>query len=233
MTSKYYWLKLRKDYLKRHDIRILESVENGQLSVLFYLKLMLESVDHEGELRFSEKMPYSPEMLATITETDPEIAKVSLERLEALGMVEITDDGTIRLPKVAEMIGSASDTDEARRAKRYRENKKARCDETSRTNVTPVTHDVTERHESKSKRQSKRQSKSKRQSNTYIFVEPTIEEIFNYCQERHNTINPQLFFDYYSAKGWCIGSGGQMKDWKAAVRAWENNEINYKKGDAI
>ena len=58
MNGKYYWLKLKKDFFKRHDIRILESMPDGHISVLFYLKLMLESVDHEGELRFSEKTAY-------------------------------------------------------------------------------------------------------------------------------------------------------------------------------
>ena len=84
MSSKFYWLKLRKDYLKRHDIKILESMPDGQLSVLFYLKLMLESVDHEGELRFSSKVPYTPEMLATITDTDVDVAKLSIKRLQDL-----------------------------------------------------------------------------------------------------------------------------------------------------
>ena len=58
MNGKYYWLKLKKDFFKRHDIRILESMPNGEQTVLFYLKLMLESVDHDGELRFSEEIPY-------------------------------------------------------------------------------------------------------------------------------------------------------------------------------
>ena len=105
MDGKYYWLKLKKDFFKRHDIRILESMPDGHITVLFYLKLMLESVDHEGELRFSEKTAYSPEMLATITDTDIEIVKVSLERLNELGLIKITKKGTIILDKVKSMVG--------------------------------------------------------------------------------------------------------------------------------
>ena len=52
------------------------------------------------------------------------------------------------------------------------------------------------------------------------FVPPTLSEVKAYCQERNNGINPQQFIDFYEAKGWLIGKT-KMKDWKAAVRTWE------------
>ena len=52
-----------------------------------------------------------------------------------------------------------------------------------------------------------------------IFLPPTIEEVYDYCESRHNGINPQLFIDYYTAKGW-----KGIYDWKAMIRAWENNQ---------
>lgn len=55
--KKYYWLKLKRDFFKRHDIRIIEKMQNGKDYVLFYLKMLLESIDHEGELRFSDAIP--------------------------------------------------------------------------------------------------------------------------------------------------------------------------------
>lgn len=53
------------------------------------------------------------------------------------------------------------------------------------------------------------------------FVKPTVEEVRAYCQERNNTIDPQAFVDFYQSKGWKVGKD-TMKDWKAAVRTWEN-----------
>ena len=53
------------------------------------------------------------------------------------------------------------------------------------------------------------------------FKKPTVQEVQEYCTERQNGINAQHFVDYYEAKGWRIGSA-TMKDWKAAVRTWEN-----------
>lgn len=54
---------------------------------------------------------------------------------------------------------------------------------------------------------------------------PTLEEIKAYCKERNNRVDPQRFFDYYSANGWMIGRS-PMLDWRAAVRRWETNGFN-------
>ena len=52
---------------------------------------------------------------------------------------------------------------------------------------------------------------------------PTIEQIKTYCKERSSNIDPERFFDYYSANNWTFGKT-KMYDWKAAVRAWEKLE---------
>ena len=53
------------------------------------------------------------------------------------------------------------------------------------------------------------------------FTPPTVEAVAAYCSERNNGISPQAFVDYYAARGWKLGKE-KMKDWKAAVRTWEN-----------
>ena len=224
MNEKYYWIKLRKDFFKRHDIRIIEGMPNGKSIVLFYIKLILESVDHEGELRFSEDIPYTPEMLASVTGTDIETVNDAIGTLSSLELLVIDDNKTIKLPKVSDMVGY--ETKWAEKKRQYRD-KKGQNEDIERT--------MSDKR--KSKRKSK--SKSKRQSKIFFldeknadFTPPTIEELYEYCESRHNGINPQNFYDYYSAKGWCIGGGGQMKDWRAAVRAWENNQNKFK-GDEI
>ena len=52
------------------------------------------------------------------------------------------------------------------------------------------------------------------------FTIPTPEEVQDYCNERGNGISGQQFCDFYSSKGWKVGSQ-PMKDWKASVRTWE------------
>ena len=58
-------------------------------------------------------------------------------------------------------------------------------------------------------------------SKTKVFRKPTVEEVGSYCQERSNGIDPQSFIDFYESKGWFVGKN-KMKDWKDAVRNWEN-----------
>lgn len=60
------------------------------------------------------------------------------------------------------------------------------------------------------------------------FVEPTLEDVKAYCEERRNGIDAQHFIDYYSARGWELSKGRKVKDWKACVRTWENNSYNRK-----
>lgn len=59
------------------------------------------------------------------------------------------------------------------------------------------------------------------------FKKPTIEEVFAYCKERGNSVNPQSFIDWYESKGWRVGNS-PMKDWKAAVRTWEQRDAEKK-----
>lgn len=122
--KRYYWLKLKRDFFKRHDIRIIESMPNGKDYILFYLKLLCESVDHDGSLRFSEQIPYNEDMLATITNTNVDIVRNAINIFAQLGMMEILDDGTYFMAEVQKMIGSAADNDNANRQRRFRERQK-------------------------------------------------------------------------------------------------------------
>ena len=63
-------------------------------------------------------------------------------------------------------------------------------------------------------------------SNKGSFKKPTIDEIILYCGKRDNNIRGAEFYDFYESKGWMVGKN-KMKDWKAAVRTWEQRK--YKK----
>jgi DNA-binding transcriptional MerR regulator len=54
-----------------------------------------------------------------------------------------------------------------------------------------------------------------------LFIVPSLQEVSAYCQERNNNVDSQKFFDFYESKGWMVGKN-KMKDWKAAVRTWED-----------
>ena len=62
---------------------------------------------------------------------------------------------------------------------------------------------------------------SSRPSRTQRFHPPATQEVALYCAERKNGLDAESFCDYYAARGWRL-SAGPMKDWRAAVRTWEN-----------
>lgn len=66
-------------------------------------------------------------------------------------------------------------------------------------------------------------SSTNRTTNRQRFVPPTIEEVTAYVTERQSKVIPQVFIDFYEAKGWMVGKT-KMKDWKAACRNAERWE---------
>ena len=145
--QKYYWLKLKRDFFKRHDIRIIERMPNGKDYILFYLKMLLESIDHEGSLRFSDTIPYNEDMLSVVTDTNVDIVKSAMDLFLKLNMIEVFDDETIYMSEVEKLIGS--ETKSAERVRNHREKQKMlQCN----TDVTSCNKNVTQ---SKSKKKSK------------------------------------------------------------------------------
>ena len=213
--GKYYWLKLKRDFFKRHDIRIIESMPNGKDYILFYLKLLCESVDHEGNLRFSEQIPYNEDMLATITNTNVDVVRSAIKVFTELQMMEILDDGTVYMTEVQKMIGSHADNDNANRQRRFRERKKELA-------LQERYASVTKNNESKSieiekEKDIENRGKAKR------FTPPSLEDVRSYCQERKNNVDAERFISYYESVGWKVGKN-PMKDWKACVRTWEQRD---------
>jgi predicted phage replisome organizer len=233
--KRFYWLKLPKDFFKRHDIKFIQTLPNGDKTILFYLKLMAESVDHEGELRFSPKIPYTEEMLASATDTPVEIVKAALKTLKDLDLVTVSRNGTIKVEKVASMIGYETKWAEKKRAWRDQQKQKdnERTDEGQKEdNVLDMSSQCPQgvltmsdksKRESKSKRKSQSKSieiyerESKERDTHAHFEPPTVEEVYLYCEQRHNGIDAQRFIDYYTARGW-----KNVTDWRAQIRVWES-----------
>lgn len=118
--KQFYWLKLKKDFFKRNDIQIIEGMPNGKDYILFYLKLLCESIDHEGNLRFSDEVPYNENMLSVITNTNVDIVRSAVKIFTELKMMDIMDDGTYFMREVEKMIGSAKQDDNTRESTRLR-----------------------------------------------------------------------------------------------------------------
>ena len=93
--EKLFYLKLNKDFFDQHYIKILETQPNGDKYVLFLMKLMCESISHNGYLRFNESIPYDENMLASITRTDIDVVRSAIKIFLAMEIVEFTKDKTL------------------------------------------------------------------------------------------------------------------------------------------
>lgn len=65
------------------------------------------------------------------------------------------------------------------------------------------------------------------------FQPPTLEEVQEYIRAQGFRIDAQQWHDYYAARGWMLGRGQPMRDWRAAVRTWQRNGINRANGHAV
>lgn len=120
-VKKFYWIKLQKDFFKRHDIRVIESMPNGKEYILFYLKLLVESVSHNGNLRFSDTIPYNAEMLAAVTNTNVDIVRNATRIFTELDLMEILDDQTIYMTELQKMVGCETEWAAKKRLQRSKQ----------------------------------------------------------------------------------------------------------------
>ncbi len=208
-TKKYYWLKLKRDFFKRHDIKIIEAMENGEKYVLFYLKLLVESLDHNGNLRFSDTVPYNEKMLSAITCTDIDTVRIAMRMFLSLGMMNLMDDSTYYMAQVVSMTGD--ETKFAAQKRQYRLGQLSDNDRTMSDKSIELRVKSIELRDNKDK-----QSKQ--------FIKPTLQDCQNYSKERSMIIDASAFWHYYDAGDWKDGTGKKIANWKQKMLTWENKE---------
>lgn len=155
LEKKRYWLKLDKNFLKNSQMKVLRNMPNGKDYIIFYLSLMLESVETVGHLRFTSLVPYNDEMLAAITETNIDIVRSAVKVFCELGLMQIFDDGTIFMPAVPKMTGKECES--AQRVREYR-NKLKKQEEVK---LLQCNNDVTKCNDNKEKEEEKKEEKDK------------------------------------------------------------------------
>ena len=209
-NRRYYWLKLQENFFDDDTIDFIESQENGEKYVLFYLKLCLKALKNEGKLiRYVGEMllPFDDVGIAKLTRTDIDVVRSALMLFSKIGLIKKLDTGEIFLTQLNEMVGT-----ETQKAKYMRQRRL----EQKGNNVTPMLPDCYTDIELDKDKDIDIEKPTKK------FVKPSVSEIKAYCTERGNNVNAERFFDYYESKGWMIGKN-RMKDWRACVRTWERN----------
>lgn len=117
-NKKYYYIRLKDNFFDSNEIVLLESMQDGYLYSNILLKLYLRSLKDNGKLMFNDRIPYNPQMIATITRHQVGTVEKALQIFKDMGLIEILDNGAIYMLDIQQFIGQSST--EADRIRNYR-----------------------------------------------------------------------------------------------------------------
>ncbi len=218
-NKKYYYLKLKDSYFDKDNIRIIESMQNGHTFSLIILKLYLKSCKYDGRLMMTDKIPYNPDkvdILSKVINHDVSHVREAIQLACDLDLITIIDSEEIWMNDIQAFIGHSST--EADRKRTYRKKLEDKCPDNVLKKSDKYPPEIEK--ELKLKKEIKK------------FVKPTIEEIKQYCDERKNSIDPELFYYHYEANGWMRGKT-KVKSWKGCIHYWERNNKENNKEEEI
>ncbi len=141
-NKKYYYLKLKEGFFDSEDMKLLQAMKDGYVYSDILLKLYLKSLRQNGRLMYRDIIPYTPDMIATITNHQIATVEKALDIFKQMGFIEILDNGAIYMLDIQNFIGQGSS--EADRIRNYRkeinDEKRSLLEDNStniQTNVTP------------------------------------------------------------------------------------------------
>lgn len=117
-SKKYYYLKLKENFFDSEDMKLLQAMKDGYMYSDILLKLYLKSLRQDGRLMYRDIIPYTPEMVATITDHQVGTVEKAMRVLEQMGFIEILDNGAIYMSDIQNFIGQSSNEGDRKRAYR-------------------------------------------------------------------------------------------------------------------
>lgn len=117
-AKKYYYMRLNENYFDSDEQILLESMPDGYLYSNILLKLYLKSLKRDGLLMFNDRIPYNPQMIASITRHQIGTVEKALQIFQQMGIIEVLDSGEIYMLDVQNYVGKT--TTEADRIRAYR-----------------------------------------------------------------------------------------------------------------
>ena len=227
------WVKITTDMFDNRKIKHLRRLPDGNNIVLIWVMLltMAGRCNAGGMIFLTENIPYTPKMLADELDFEENTVLLALQALEQFQMI-VMDGNRFRIAGWEEyqnIEGLEKIREQNRlRKQRQRERQKLLAGDSHGT--------VTQGHATEEEREEESDIRNKNDNmgdpadaperKRYArkpFIPPTVEEVSTYCMERGNSVDAEAFVDFYASKGWMIGKN-KMKDWKAAVRTWEQGD---------
>ncbi len=246
-SKKYYYLKVKENFFDSEDMKILQGMKDGYLYSDILLKMYLRSLRQEGRLMYRGIIPYTPDMIATVTGHQIGTVEKAMKIFEQMGFVEILDNGAIYMMDIQNFIGQSSS--EADRIRSYRKTinaeKSMLSANESVTNV--ITEDVQMYNDSTPEIRDKSTEKDNRSINTSIArsserqTSGLLEEAFITLQlntgEEHPVYDKEIkdWEELYPAvdvkqqlrsmKGWLLSNPAKRKT-KRGINRFINNWLS-------
>ena len=128
---KYYWIKLKKDFMNSDAVDFLMSQKNGAEYVVLYQMLCLMTVKTNGKLerQLNEVIiPYDAEKIQRDTKYfNIDTVRNALQLYIHLGLIYKDDNGCLSIADYENLVGSESGS--AERVRRFRNSKALHCND--------------------------------------------------------------------------------------------------------
>lgn len=226
------WIKICSDIFDDEKILLIEQMPESESLIVIWFKLLCLAgkQNNSGVFMINERIPYTEEMLASIFRRKVDVVRMAIKVYEQFGMIEIID-GVITIPnwgkhqnfdKIDQKNEYMKNYMQAYRQKQIAKTCKVNGKTNCKVNVSLADIEIEEEidiYKEKDKKEKINANAPPRPK----FIKPSVAEIQAYCNERHNSVSAERFYNFYESNGWKVGKNS-MKDWKAAVRTWEQRD---------
>lgn len=221
------WIKIAVNIFDNRKIRQIECLPDGDGMIAIWLKILClaGTVNDCGMIYLTKDIPYTEQMLAVEFNRPLTLIQMAMKVFQQFGMIEIIED--IIHVSNWERYQNIEGMERIRAQTRQRV---AACKERKRLTDGNVSGNVSVTHGNATDIEEDIDIDIYTPSiSPSRFKPPTVDDVQAYCQERRNKVDAQTFVDFYTAKGWKVGSQS-MKDWKACVRTWEKRDERKPRG---
>lgn len=190
------WLKL---FRKIDKWEWIDTPEMVALWVRILLEANVEDNTWHGETYEKGTFPTSVRKLSIQTGLSDQTIRTCLKKLESSKQIKVdsTNKGTkISVLKWGEYQGLCDDTNE----------------QITNISTSRATSQLTTLKEEKKKR-----------NNNTPYNPPTLDEVREYCKSRNSSVNPDTFYEYFTAGNWKDSKGNPVRNWKQKLITWENH----------
>ncbi len=117
-NRRYYYLKLKEGFFQTEIIAVLESMQDGIVYSNILLKMYLMSLKHNGLLMLNDRIPHTPQTIATYTKHQIGTVERALNIFIQLDLVEVLTNGVYYMTDIQLFIGQSSSEGDRKRKQR-------------------------------------------------------------------------------------------------------------------